>query len=196
MLPTLIFLISGAVLWAYKFKDRVNSDPAIGKDGRVANPAQSWQDQTEMRGQHPAKRPILRGVREPVFETYKLKAKKGIGLKDAYQLQRILDESREPEIPFRTLKSTNEFHPALKSYYMPYMHPHLTKIKITHDPQPPKELPDGQLVRPHLVAFPMNQAHALATSQKTGASHNLSITKVRSTVKPSSRVLNVQTKVK
>jgi len=161
-----MLLLAVAAVWGYKFKQRVKSETAYGEDGRVANPAQSWQDQTEMRGQFPQKRPILRGVKEPVFETYNLKAKKGISLRNAYTRQLILDESRDPEIHFRTLKTTVPENPALKKYYLPYMHPHLTKMKVTHVPDMPQDLPADDLVRPHLISMPMNQAHALTASKK------------------------------
>ncbi len=149
MIITLITIL-GFALWLKSQNDRRKNELPTLADGRSANPVQNGQGQANLRGREPGTIPIRAGAKEVEDPRQVAQARYAIQSKWAVNRQTILDQSREPEIPFRTLKSSTPDHPALARERQNYMHPGLTAITPTlHLAPEARDLPENALVRPH-----------------------------------------------
>lgn len=145
-----IITILGFALWLKSQGEKVKIELPTLADGRSANPVQNGQRQADLRGREPGTIPIRAGAKELEDPRQVVQARYAIQGKWAVNRQQILDQSREPDILFRTLKSSSPDHPALTRDRQNYMHPGLTAITPTLSVAPEaRELPENALIKTH-----------------------------------------------
>lgn len=126
-------------------KEHEEEQPILG-DGRTSNPVQNQQRYADKRGLEPRTVARRRGIVQIDDATRIMHPRYPIKMEHAIVRQQILNESRDPDIPFRRLKGAVAEHPALMRNRMPYMHKELTYI-IPSLPQDirSREMPENDL---------------------------------------------------